>query len=639
MGRMARTSVPLATMAMFAMSVPSAGAEPDTIRRDWMQQDGRKAGAGDEDAYLESCRLRRRKRLKRLLESVPAIVFLENTEFGNAPRLNMSLSDGPYDGKPFRAGAAIRILKFGATGEAVVTDLLRDPGGMIRDLDVSFDGKRVLFSWKKSRGDDFHLYEMVAATRTVRQVTRERGVADIQGRYLSTNRLLYHSTRCVNVVDCNESIDVVNLYTCDLDGGNITRLAFDQVSTQYPSVLPDGRIVYTRWDYNDRGQIYPQGLFTMNPDGTQQRAFYGNNSWYPTSLLQARAMPGTQTLLAIASGHHTPPCGKLVTVDVSKGTEEGKGILLLAPERKPKPKRVDKAEQDGALFQYPYPLTKDDYLTGFSLLGKKRSSHFAIYWMNRAGERELLAWDPEKPYRHPLPLVSRAIPPERPSTVDPEKDHGTFYVDDIYGTIKRLRVIGLEFRAAAVGRSHNRGEGGRARVCTPVSLSGAWDVKRVLGEAKVYEDGSAFFHAPSRLAVYFQAIDGKGHAVQSMRSWATLQPGESFSCMGCHEGKGYAPSVTARTSQAMRSGPQELEAFHGPARGFSFLREVQPILDKHCVECHKGRVYTPGFKGSGKESFSLTREPVRDAEAKRAWTESYVSLLQAAKSKGGKGVN
>ncbi len=621
---------------------PAFAEKLDMLREDWQLQSRQTIAAANLDTFVQ----RRTNRLKKLSTVAPAIVFLENTEPGNAPRLNMSLSDGPYRGKPFTPGAAIKRLAFDSSGKATVDDLLQAPTGMIRDLDVSYDGKRILFSWKKSIKDDYHIYEMVVATKKIRPVTKEPGVADIQASYLDKNRIVFHSTRCVNVVDCNESIDVVNLFTCDLLGGDITRLGFDQVSTQYPSVLTDGRIVYTRWDYNDRGQIFPQGLFTMNPDGTQQKAFYGNNSYYPTSLIQARSIPGTQQLLAIASGHHTPPCGKLVTVDTSHGTEEGKGIQLVAPQRQVEPKRIDKADQNEALFQYPYPLSANEYLVGYSLLGKKSSRHFAIYWMNQDGERELLAWHPQRSYRHPMPLVPRAIPAARPSLVDHSKDFGTFFIDNIYigeglkgvpkGTIKRLRVIGLEFRAAAVGTNHNRGEGGHARVCTPISLSGAWDIKRVLGDAKVYEDGSASFQVPAQTALYFQPLDKNGHAVQSMRSWATLQPGESSSCTGCHDTKSYAPAVSNKLAKAMR--PQQLEPFYGPARGFSFLKEVQPILDKHCVQCHQGEVYSSRFKGGGEKSFSLTSKPVHDRSSKRAWTESYISLLQA-RPENGRGVN
>ncbi|MEI7947374.1 MAG: hypothetical protein WCJ02_11790 [bacterium] len=608
----------------------------EMVITDWLAQDGKESA---DAPYLQQCTQRREQRLAKMSVAIPAVIFLENTEFGNAPRLDMSLSDGPYRGKPFKAGAAIAILKRTVDGTYSKSYLLRDDTGMIRDLDVSHDARRILFSWKKSeKNDDWHLYEMTLETKAIRPITREPGVADIQGRYLYDDRILYHSSRCVQVTDCNESIDVVNLYTCNLNGGDIIRLGFDQVATQFPSMLEDGRIVYTRWDYNDRGQIFTQALFTMNPDGTKQQALYGNNSWYPTSLIQARQMQGTDELVAIASGHHTPPCGRLVSINVSQGREEGMGMRWLAPEQPPKIVRQDKAEQEGVLFQYPYPLTRDEFLVGCSLYGKPKSSRFGIYWVHRNGARELLAADETCAYRHPMPLVPRKMPKRLPTTYPKPTGDGIFYVDDVYageglkgvskGTIQALRVIALDFRAAAVGVNNNEGEGGSARVVTPISIIGAWDVKRVLGDAPVEADGSVAFCAPSKTALYFQAIDKNGMAVQSMRSWVSLMPGEVYSCTGCHVNKNAAPLSTVKTSIAMKKGPSALKPFHGLARGFSFLKEIQPILDKHCVRCHDGALYDPSYTLTpGGKPFSLTSKEMKD-NAKRLWTESYYTLLQ-----------
>ncbi len=583
------------------------------------------------DLYITACESRRETRLEGLRSIYPKIVFLKNFELGNAPRGPLALSDGPYKGTPFSPGASICTLDLtGAAGK--VSTLLSDPSGMIRDLDVSYDGERILFSWKKSTvGDDFHLYEMTVSDGSVRQITSDKGVADIQARYLPDG-IVYHSSRCGSVVDCNETIAVVNFYRSDLDGKNIRRLTFDQVSTQYPSVLQDGRIIYTRWEYNDRGQIYPQGLFAMNPDGTKQKAVYGNNSWFPTSLIQARDIPGSQKLIAVLAGHHTPPCGKLGLIDLSKGHDEGKGITLLAPVRDIEYKRVDKACQDDVLFQYPFPLSEDDYIVGYSLYGRKKSQHFGIYYMRSDGGRELLAWDDTLACRQALPLAPRKKPESIPSTVVPDSNTGVFYVDDVYrgeglrgierGTVKRLRVIALDYRAGAVGISFNHGVAGNARVDTPVSIGGAWDTKRVLGDAEVYADGSACFIVPAQTPVYFQAIDEKGRAVQSMRSWSTLQPGESFSCVGCHENKNTAPVSTSEITVAMRKGPKALKPFYGPARGFSYLKEVQPILDRNCVECHQGRQYSPSVlkraDGDPEDIFCVWPAPYTRTKTKKA---------------------
>ena len=111
------------------------------------------------------------------------------------------------------------------------------------------------------------------------------------------------------------------------------------------------------------------------------------------------------------------------------------------------------------------------------------------------------------------------------------------------GTIKQLRVVALDFRAAAIGNLSHQGRGGSSEVTTPVAVgNGSWDVKVVLGTARVYEDGTAMFHAPARTPLYFQTLDEKERTVQTMRSWATLMPGEAQACVGCHEHENTAPA-------------------------------------------------------------------------------------------------
>jgi hypothetical protein len=132
---------------------------------------------------------------------------------------------------------------------------------------------------------------------------------------------------------------------------------------------------------------------------------------------------------------------------------------------------------------------------------------------------------------------------------------------------------------------------------------------------------------PARTPIYFQALDQQGHMVQSMRSWVTLQPGETVSCVGCHEHKNTAPPVT-RASAAMRAGPQRLKDFYGPPRGFSFIREIQPILDRHCTRCHyQGGDAPPGAKGADvKPAFSLLGTQTLDGGSQRKWSDAYKAL-------------
>jgi len=553
--------------------------------------------------YVKACEARRAKRLAPMLEKWKRVVFTKHFNMGAS---HYAYTEGQSDAQAerhFRPGTALCLLEMDGVYGKVKT-LIEDAKGVIRDPDVSYDGKRILFAWKKSdRQDDYHLYDMDVASGKTRQLTEGLGFADYEGCYLPNGDIVFNSTRCVQTVDCWWT-EVSNLYTCDKDGKYLRRLSFDQVHTNYPQVMDDGRVTYTRWDYNDRGQLYPQPLFQMNPDGTGQTEFYGNNSWFPTTIAHARNIPGTMKVLAIATGHHSFQRGKLCIVDPALGRQETSGVLLVAPvianKRDGAYRRKDGYGQHGQLFEYPYPLNERQFLVTYvPQNGRGRRERFGIYFMDVDGKRELLACDPKISCNQSVPLAPRRTPHLRPSVVDYRKKTGTYYMQDVYvgpglkdiprGAAKRLRVVALEFRPAGVGRNGNRGPGGGALVSTPISINnGSWDVKVMLGSTPIYADGSAFFEVPARTPVYFQVLDAKNHVVQTMRTWSTLQPGENFSCVGCHEDKDNAPP-SSKSSIAMSVGAKPLEEFYGPPRGFSFPKEIQPILDKHCIRCHKDR--------------------------------------------------
>lgn len=605
----------------------------------------RSAGAGSAESvlrlYQEIGRERRQRRLAALFARYPRIVFTKFHDQGQGYAPRPAVSDGRGGG--FTPGGALCLLEF--DGNQVHTRTLVDaPHGMIRDPDVSFDGQRILFAWRKDARDDFHLYQYEVADGQVRQLTAGKGFADYQGKYLPDGGIVFSSTRCVQSSDCID-IDVSNIYRCNADGGEIRRLGFDQVSTCFPSVLNDGRILYTRWEYQDRGQIFPQPLFAMNPDGTAQVGYYGNNSWFPTAIHHARSVAGTQKVLAVLTGHHTPQMGELALIHTSLGREEGAGVLCVAPPRRPSPVRVDQYGQQGDRFQYPYPLAETEYLAG---LWPRYLQRMGVYYVRQDGGRELLAADPRLPCTQPAPLAPRQRPPAIPSRVDDSQRTGLVHLQDIYygagltgvrrGVIKRLRVVALEYRAAAVGMGQTNGPaGGVWNVRTPVAINGTWDVKRVLGEVPVDADGSACFEVPARTPVYFQALDERGFMVQSMRSWTVLQPGETVSCVGCHEGKNEAPRSSVMPSGrtvAMRLPPAET------VPGFSFIRQVQPILDRHCISCHHGRRYAGPeddvrptvTSAKGEPAWSLLSRVETESVTGRQWSDAYVGLIRAHRS-------
>jgi len=626
-----------------------------------------KVSAGDRrwlDLYIKACEERRHQRLARMKQEYPKILFVKRkmlrpSFYGYTEGLSCANFE-----RNFEPGSSLCLLEW-AGERSKVTELLSDEDGTFRDVDMSWDGRRILFAWKKSlTEDDYHLYEMTWPDRKVRQLTFGLGVADFEGCYLPNGDILFSSSRCISTTDC-WTTEVSNLYTCDKDGKYLRRLGFDQVVTVHPSVLANGSVIYTRWDYNDRGQVFPQPLFQMNPDGTGQTEYYGNNSWFPTVIDHARGIPGTGKVLAVLHGHHTWQAGELAIIDRDKGTQETSGVQLIAPPREPSGQKrgfsykrddtgwinpgpgvgriaVDRYGQNGNLHRHPYPLSRDTFVVAMTPFmnareeGEECNVRFHLYWMDSRGGREMLAYDPSISSAHPIPLAPRKRPQVRPTVVDYRVPYGTYFVQDIYkgpglkgierGTIEKLRVVALEYRALKIGSNHSGGRGGGAMSSTPVSTgNGAWDVKRILGETKVYEDGSAMFKVPANTPVYFQAIDKEGSMVQTMRSWSTLMPNEYFGCIGCHEDKGETLPMTGATL-AMEAGARELEHFYGPPRGFSFLREIQPILDKHCVKCHNGKKKS---KETGEVLADLTDTRFEDTASLRSWTHSYLSLTHS----------
>ncbi|MDO4586630.1 MAG: hypothetical protein Q4C95_04945 [Planctomycetia bacterium] len=607
--------------------------------------------------YEKACRQRRQFRLEIVSEIYPKIIYTKHYLLGGSHyAYTEDTTDSTFlensSQNERSPGASLWMLTVDEKGNISNELLLETQEGTLRDPDVSFDGQRILFSMRNNFDkDEFHLYELNSQTKELRQLTFGLGFADIEPAYLPNGDIIFASSRCMQVIDCWMT-EASNFYTCDPDGRFLRRLCFDQVTTNYPKILNDGRVIYTRWEYQDRGQIFVQSLFSMNADGSGQTEFYGNNSWFPTTILHARAIPGSNKVIAIASGHHTKQKGKLILIDRDKGTQENSGVQLISPIRETQAERIDAYGQEGEQFQYPLALDEQNFIVTY-MPEQYGTRPFGLYYMDINGRRELLAWDATTHCCQPVPLAARDIPVIRPSVVDYEKKTGLFYVQNVYegpglkgvpkGTIKWLRVIEPKFdRPVCIRSNTNNGPAGGAMVATPVSINnGSWDAKNVLGKVPVQEDGSAYFEVPALKPLYFQLLNENNEAVQTMRSWSTLQPGEFFACIGCHESKESVPinesvEMSKRTI-ALSEKPSQLIPSITPEKGaaqdysFSFIRDIQPILDVHCISCHSGQIQSDGSQAP----FSLLGNLYRRENGKwetnmsgRQFSEAYVNLTQ-----------
>ncbi len=517
----------------------------------------------------------------------------------------------------FAQGARLVLLKLEAEGDKVKKTekiVLESKTGCIRDIDVSADGTKAIFSWKQNTSDDFHIYEMelTSGKYEYKQLTFGSGVADFECIYLPNGEILFQSSRAVQTVDCWKT-PVSNIYKMSADGSNIIRLGYDQVHTTYPTLTSDGRVIYTRWDYNDRTQMWMQGMFQMNPDGTNQTELYGNSSNFPTTLMHTREVPGADNLyVSIVTGHHTYQAGKLCLIDVSDN-RDGKNSISFPFNKMSKDDNIDGYGQDGELYQYPYAINKDQYLVSYCKSGwaqDKRSTPFGIYLMENGSSQklEIIKGNATYPSAQIVPVKTRDMF-VRPSMVNYGVTTGTYYIGDVYvgeamkgverGSVKQIRVVALDYRAYAVGATV-ASQSGSSDPYTPIATgNGSWDVKVVLGVATVYSDGSAMFSVPSETPVYFQLLDEKGNMIQTMRSWSTLMPNELYSCVGCHEDNNTAPPASATVTEALRAGVETLrpdawqtDESYDPYTskiGFDYLETVQPIFDAKCISCHDNK--------------------------------------------------
>ena len=462
----------------------------------------------------------------------------------------------------------------------------------VGEFDLHFDADRLLLTMADGRS--FEIYELGVDGGGLRQVSRPtEGVDNFDACYLPDGRIVYASTASFTGVPCWHGKErACSLYLMDADGSNVRQLCFDQDLDLHPSVMPNGQIIYSRWDYTGIMHIYLRPLMVMNPDGTAQRAVYGSNSYFPNSLYFPRGIPDAPNkVVAVLSGYHgVNRMGELALIDLTKGWHEADGIVQrLTHGREPTEPiiRDDLVSQRWPKFLHPYPLSEKYFLAA---AWPDKQASWGIYLVDVFDNMVPVLVDPQFDFFEPLPVQQTPKPPAVPDRVDLQRHDAVVYLHDVYagpglagvprGSVERLRVAAYEFGYPGMAGPDKIGHGG------------PWDAMQILGTVPVYEDGSAKFRVPANTPITVQPLDAEGKALQLMRSWYTAMPGEVASCVGCHEQPNETP--VTRFDVAATRPVSELEPWYGPARGFDFEREVQPVLDEYCVGCHDGRLDADG---------------------------------------------
>ena len=492
-----------------------------------------------------------------------------------------------------------------------------DADHFVGDVDLHFDADRMLFSMLGSHRR-WQIWEVGTDGSGLRQVTpgEHSDVDNYDACYLPDGRIIFASTRCFAGVPCvGGGNTVANLCIMDADGRNIRQLCFDQDHNWCPTVMNDGRVLYSRWEYSDLPHYFSRILFRMNPDGTGQTEYYASNSFWPNSIFYARPIPKHPTkVVAVVSGHHgVPRMGELVVLDPAAGRHEASGAVQRIPGYGQAVEPVIRdslVQQSWPKFLHPYPLSDKHFLVSCQ---PDASSRWGIYLVDVFDNMVLIGQEEGCALLEPLPLRKRETARALPERVDLRRDDATVYLSDVYrgdglkgvprGTVKKLRVYALHYAYPGMGGHIH------------IGIDGPWDARRILGTVPVNSDGSAIFKVPANTPIAVQPLDEKGRAMQMMRSWFTAMPGEVLSCVGCHEPQNTGPPSAFRLASHKR--PAEITPWYGPARGFSFKREVQPVLDRYCVGCHDGKQH------DGPPLPDLT---LKDKPGWQNFTSSYIAL-------------
>lgn len=582
---------------------------------------------------------------RRLFFRDPRLAPLEHVLFAKRHPLKPSHNYSDHFDALFAPGGGICVLHVPRDqanrldpARAEVETLFDASEGIARDPVADFDARTVYFAYRPDRPDVkgwqsyWHLRSVRSDGRGLRELT-EGPFHDFEPVPLPDGGIGFMSTRCKVRFLCWRPQAYV-LHRMKPDGSGIQRLSHANLSEWDPAMMRNGRILWTRSEYLDKGADFGHTLWAIRPDGTHPELIFGNNT--PYGYGHAREMPGGRELVCtlISHGDHQGP---IALIDPGQGLYNTAAITSITPDTRPQ-YQMNRSYQE--TFRDPEPVSSDHVLVSHN---PGQRDHWGLYVIDRYGNRELLYLDPAISSKSPSPLRPRPVPPRLPDTLDPQlaqQGLGLFTIQDVYeglgtsvarGQARYLQVsqeVPPHLETLACGEFRSDHPSFQDFYATPVHLlkgpahsyttrtanalqphafragsavaspagavtvteRGGWPsyvAKAVLGTVRIADDGSANFTAPAGRVLYFQLLDEQFNELQRMRSVVQLQPGERRSCVGCHEDRLAAPP-----RQTVPARAQQIQSLQPPPWGsgpFDYERTIQPVLDAKCIRCHDGR--------------------------------------------------
>ena len=587
--------------------------------------------------YEKVCGLRRRIALANPLLDFDKLLFIKRHDAGGPYHMV-----DQYYGCNAKPGGGLYVLHDPFGAEPKLVDVLAEAvvgsgrlkgrklaGGSFLSPELNFDAGEVYFAWTQAKAKktytwgpeiSYHIFKVGADGAGLVQLT-DGPSDDFDPCVLPGGRVAFISLRRGGYLRCGRHCPTYTMFSMKPDGSDIAGLSFHETHEWHPSVTNDGMIVYTRWDYIDRDTNVAHHIWTCYPDGRDPRSVHGNyparREARPWMEMSIRAIPGSHRFVTTAAAHHGHAFGSLVLIDQQLEDDGAMSQLKrLTPE-------VPFPESEGGkggiranmVYATAWPLSEDYYLCAYDPAAKRQG----IYLLDSFGNRDLIYRDASIACLDPIPLRPRPRPPVIPPATTPQAagpgdaaGPATVTVVNVYDSdfdwpadtrIKALRIIQVLPKTTAPPNQPR------------IGVANQSSARAVLGTVPVETDGSACFEAPPGKAMYFQALDADGLAVQSMRSSTYMHPGEQLTCLGCHEPK---RRTSGRRAAAVPLALQRKASKIAPdvdgANPFNYPRLVQPVLDRNCVPCHT--------KNRKKKAPDLTGGPGR----KNGWTRSYESL-------------
>ena len=517
------------------------------------------------------------------------------------------------------------------SAQGLVTPLTNFTGASISDPCVSYDGQRILFSMRPAGGGARHIYEIRADGTGLRQVTTGSG-PDFDPNYLPDDRILFTSSRD-NEMDEYNHAPAEHMYVCEADGSNPERISYNQSDDFDPTMLPNGRVMYTRWEHFGTMNRFP--LFVTNPDGTGTFHLYGPHE---RNFFHAQPTPDGR-IIAISSTRVEEDAGPLAILKTENGPADpstggdGENWDVLTPQV-----NLDGAPWPYGSFKYPMPIGGNRYVASYSLPSATEGDvDYALYAVTltqvgngtpgspasfTVANLSFLYNDPNTNEYDAQLLAPHPKPPIIPSTIDRNLTYGEFLAQDVFnrgtsdGQERPVKgVDAIDSVAVLVALPTPSG------MLNNISAND-FERRAILGFAPVYPDGSMRIRVPADVPISFATLDSQGRGFVIKRTHLYVRPGEKFeNCFGCHEDRhAGAPVATNPNPQAALYPAHDLNLPPSSYMTINWQDDIGPLVANKCVSCHQPNGLTAA---AGNLDLTAVPDTVR---MNRIFPRGYVQL-------------